>query len=209
MRSHRGGAAFSLPIRAKLGCLLVSVLLGIRFFARRDEFQPSQPVGRKIVAQCVSTGRTTVPPQPRNGAEAPGQRPFFRPVPGLAYAARLLPTALRRGLLSCALRALCAVSSAAFRHVEKSGGLSHQFREQPRGHHLAPFGLCALSRLRLAAMWNKAEAYPTNSARIRAATSLPRSPVSPVGPTHDGQPASQAQEDSRPAVWRSNSGARR
>src|ERR1035438_5361019 len=38
-------------------------------------FQASQPVGRKIVAQCVSTGRTTVPPQPRNGAEEPGPRP--------------------------------------------------------------------------------------------------------------------------------------
>jgi hypothetical protein len=31
---------------------------------------------------------------------------FFRPVPGLANAARLLPTALRRRLLSFALRAL-------------------------------------------------------------------------------------------------------
>jgi hypothetical protein len=31
-------------------------------------FHAAQPVGRKKVAQCVSTGRATVPPQPRNGA---------------------------------------------------------------------------------------------------------------------------------------------
>ena len=84
------------------------VLLGIRFFARCDEFRASQPAGRKIVAQCASTGRASVPPQPRNGAEEPLRRSFFRPVPGLANAARLLPTALRRGLLSFALRALRA-----------------------------------------------------------------------------------------------------
>jgi hypothetical protein len=53
---------------------------------------------------------------------------------------------------------------------------------------------------------NSSAVYPINSARMRAATSLPRSPVSPVGPTHDGHPASQAQSASRPAVWRSNSG---
>src|ERR1035438_1618553 len=41
---------------------------------------------------------------------------FFRLVPGLANAARVLPTALRRGLLSCALRALRAVSFAACRY---------------------------------------------------------------------------------------------
>ena len=30
-----------------------------------------------------------------------------------------------------------------------------------------------------------------SSARIRRAASLPRSPISPIGPTQDGQPASQ------------------
>ena len=86
-------------------------------FARRDEFRASQPAGRKIVAQCASTGRATVPPQPRNGAEEPVRQSFFRPVPGLANASRLLPTAGRRGLLSCALRALRAVLFAACRYV--------------------------------------------------------------------------------------------
>ena len=85
------------------------------FFVRRDDFHAAQPVGRKIVAQCVSTGRKTVPPQPRDGAEGPESRSFFRPVQGLANTVRLLPTALRRGLLSCALRALRAISFAACR----------------------------------------------------------------------------------------------
>src|SRR5450631_691825 len=76
--------------------------------SRAATIQASQPAGRKIVAQCVSTGRATVPPQPRNGAKEPLRRSLFRPVPGLANAARLLPTALRRGLLSFALRALRA-----------------------------------------------------------------------------------------------------
>src|ERR1035438_6140543 len=80
-------------------------------------FQASQPAGRKIVAQCVSTGSAMVPPQPRNGAEEPRRRSFFRPVPGLANAAGLLPTARRRGLLSVALRALRAVSFAACRYA--------------------------------------------------------------------------------------------
>ena len=57
------------------------------FLRAPRRFQASQPVGRKIVAQCVSTGRTTVPRQPRNGAEETGRRSFFRPVPGLANAA--------------------------------------------------------------------------------------------------------------------------
>ena len=46
-----------------------------------------------------------VPPQPRDGAEEAARRSFLRPVPGLANAACLLPTAVRRGLLSFALRA--------------------------------------------------------------------------------------------------------
>src|ERR1019366_5462420 len=77
--------------------------------ARRDDFQTAQPEGRKIVAQCASTGRTSVRSQPRDGAEEPTSWSFFRPVPGLANAFRLLPTAVRRGLLSVALRALRAV----------------------------------------------------------------------------------------------------
>src|ERR1035441_5992357 len=58
----------------------------------------AQPVGRKTVAQCASTGRETVPPQPRNEAEG-----SFAPFPGCQ-----LPTAVRRGPLSIALRALRA-----------------------------------------------------------------------------------------------------
>src|ERR1019366_9140281 len=82
--------------------------------------QASQPAGRKIIAQCVSTGRKTVPPQPRNGAEEPVRRSFFRPVPGLENAARPPPTALRRGLLSVALRAL----RAACRYAGQAGSRS-------------------------------------------------------------------------------------
>src|SRR5665811_1811076 len=43
--------------------------------------------------------------------------PLFRPVPGLANAACLLPTAMRRGLLSVALRALRTIPFAACRYV--------------------------------------------------------------------------------------------
>src|ERR1019366_9188377 len=43
------------------------------------------------------------------------RRSFLRPVPGLANAARLLPTAVRRGLLSFALRALRAGCLPALR----------------------------------------------------------------------------------------------
>src|ERR1035441_4416011 len=68
----------------------------------------TQPVGRKIIAQCVSTGRRTVSPQPRNGAEELTRRPILSPRSGADNAARPLPTAVRRGLLSCALRALGA-----------------------------------------------------------------------------------------------------
>ena len=49
----------------------ISVLLGVRFFARRDEFRASQPEGRKRIAQCVSTGKDAAAPQPRDGAEEP------------------------------------------------------------------------------------------------------------------------------------------
>jgi hypothetical protein len=52
------------------------------FFVRRDDFHAAQPVGRKIVAQCVSTGRKTVPPQPRDGAEEPARSFFLRPFRG-------------------------------------------------------------------------------------------------------------------------------
>src|ERR1019366_4697716 len=95
--------------------------------------QASQPAGRKIVAQCVSTGRATVPPQPRNGAEEAVRRSFFRPVPGLANGAGLLPTALRRGLLSVALRALRAVSFAACRYVGQDGILRAGWQPAPAG----------------------------------------------------------------------------
>src|ERR1035438_4957414 len=64
---------------------------GGSFFSRRGDSHAVQPAGRKIVAQCGSTGRKTVPPQPRYGAEEPTRRSFLRPVPGLANVARLLP----------------------------------------------------------------------------------------------------------------------
>src|ERR1017187_4989302 len=76
-------------------------------------FHVVQPGGRKRVAQCASTGRKMVPPQPRAGAEEPTRRSFLTPRPGAAKRARLLPTAVRRGLLSCALRALSTVPFAA------------------------------------------------------------------------------------------------
>src|ERR1019366_5132105 len=59
---------------------------------------------------------------------------LYRPVPGLANAARPLPTALRRGLLSCALRALRAVSFAACRYAGQIVNL------QPIGNRLDPEG---------------------------------------------------------------------
>jgi hypothetical protein len=55
-----------------------------------DEFQ-AQPEGRKIVAQCVSTGRGAVPPQPRDGAEEHTRQSVLRPVPGLANALACYP----------------------------------------------------------------------------------------------------------------------
>ena len=85
------------------------------FFAQRSIHHAAQPEGRKRVAQCASTGRTSVPPQPRDGAEEPTRPSFFRPVPGLANTARLLPTAVRRGLLSFALRAGCTTPGGLLR----------------------------------------------------------------------------------------------
>ena len=53
------------------------VLLGIRFFARRDEFHATQPAGRKIVAQCVGTGRETGPASaPGRGGRTEAAAPF-------------------------------------------------------------------------------------------------------------------------------------
>jgi hypothetical protein len=94
----------------------VHVQLSISFFARRDDFDAAQPEGRKIVAQCASTGRKTVPPQPRTGRKNRRGGPFLRPVPGLANAPACYP------------------------------------RRRAVGHYLSPFGLCALSRLRLSDM---------------------------------------------------------
>ena len=51
----------------------------------------AQPVGRKIVAQCVSTGRATVQPEPRYGAEEATVWSLFRPVPGLLNAVAWYP----------------------------------------------------------------------------------------------------------------------
>ena len=89
-----GGALLSLLVCALCGAGLVYplVLLGVgavvlllpsvHFFARRDDFHAVQPVGRKIVAQCVSTGSTTVQPQPRDGAEQPTSRSSLTPRSG-------------------------------------------------------------------------------------------------------------------------------
>src|ERR1035437_7753554 len=85
------------------------MLLSIHFFVGSDDFHAASPEGRKRVAQCASTGRTTVPPQPRNGAAEPTRRPLLSPRSGLGQRSHLLPTAVRRGLLSFALRALRAV----------------------------------------------------------------------------------------------------
>ena len=77
VRFVSGGALLSLLICAPCGAGLVYPLvflgigvavLALHFFTRRDDFQAVQPVGRKIVAQCVSTGSTTVQSQPRDGA---------------------------------------------------------------------------------------------------------------------------------------------
>ena len=51
----------------------------------------------------------------RVGAEEAGRRLFLRPVPGLTNTARLLPTAVRRGLLSFALRAGCTAPGGFLR----------------------------------------------------------------------------------------------
>ena len=69
-------------------------------------YRQAQPEGRKRVAQCASTGRKTVPPQPRDGAEEHTRRSLLTPRSGAGQLARLLPTAVRRGLFSFALRAL-------------------------------------------------------------------------------------------------------
>src|ERR1017187_4067835 len=107
----------------------------------------TQPVGRKIIAQCVSTGRRTVSPQPRNGADELTRRPILSPRSGADNAARLLPTAVRPGVAACAPRAVGA---------GRSNGRGHPFFAPgpgaipppaccPRlcalGYYLAPFGL--------------------------------------------------------------------
>ena len=79
-------------------------LLSTSFFARRDDFHAAQSEGRKMVAQCARTGRKTA--QPRDGAEERMRRSLLTPRPGAGKRARLAPTAVRRGLLSFALRAL-------------------------------------------------------------------------------------------------------
>ena len=93
VRFVSGGALLSLLVCALCGAGLVYplVLLGIgvvvvlrsmHFVARRDNFLAGQPVGRKIVAQGVSTGSTTVQPQPRDGAEQPTSRSSLTPRSG-------------------------------------------------------------------------------------------------------------------------------
>jgi hypothetical protein len=52
-------------------------------------------------------------------------------------------------------------------------------------------------------------AHPSSACTRRRATSLPRSPTSPTGPTHEGQPASHSHADKRSAVWRNSLGASR
>src|ERR1035438_1918942 len=77
-----------------------------RRYARRDDLHPTQPEGRKIVAQCAGTGRRMVTaPAPGPGRKNQRGGPFFRPVPGLPNTARATH-GCRRGLLSFALRAV-------------------------------------------------------------------------------------------------------
>ena len=88
VRFVSGAAVLSLLVCALCGAGLVYplVFLGVgvavlllpstHFFAR------VQPVGRKIIAQCVSTGSTTVQPQPRDGAEQPTSRSSLTPRSG-------------------------------------------------------------------------------------------------------------------------------
>jgi hypothetical protein len=68
--SRVAGGSHQLPIADASIDLLIChhALLSIHFFARHDEFHEAQPEGRKRVAQCVSTGSTTVPcPAPVRG----------------------------------------------------------------------------------------------------------------------------------------------
>jgi hypothetical protein len=119
--NHRqNGLNLSVGVRKAGG---VVVLLSISFFARRDDLHEAQPEGRKIIAQCASTGRTTVPcPAPVRGGRTV-RRYLLTPRSGATQCVRLLPTAVRRGLLSFALRALRLVLFAACRYAGQVGNL--------------------------------------------------------------------------------------
>src|ERR1035438_391589 len=87
-----------------IGVVVVLLLPSMHFFAR------VQPVGRKIIAQCVSTGSTTVQSQPRDGAEQPTS---LTPRSGAGKRRGPATHGWRRGLLSAALRALRAGGAPA------------------------------------------------------------------------------------------------
>src|ERR1035437_1152473 len=114
------------------------VLLSIPFFARRDDFHAAQPEGRKIVAQCASTGRKTVPPPPRDGAEEPTRRSLLTPRSGAGKRARRLPTAVRRGLLSFALRALRTLSCLRLAAMRGSLASCGRVANPPQVSNLPP-----------------------------------------------------------------------
>src|ERR1035437_444417 len=89
--------------------------------------------------------------------------PLFHPVPGLATAACLLPAAMRRGLLSVALRALRTIPFAACRHVGQVGSLMplvFSFEERNRIPHIrfrsVWSGLCAWET------WHRVPRFPVD-----------------------------------------------
>ena len=114
VRFVSGGALLSLLVCALCGAGLAYplVLLGIGVAVL--VLHAVQPVGRKTVAQCVSTGSTTDQPQPRDGAEQPAP---LTPRSGAGERRGPATHGWRRGLLSAALRALHAGPLAGARHA--------------------------------------------------------------------------------------------
>ena len=117
VRFVSGGALLSLLVCALCGAGLVYTLvfLGIGVVVLLlPSMHAVQPVGRKIIAQCVSTGSTTVQPQPRDGAE---QLTSLAPRTGAGKRRAPATHGWRRGLLSIALRALIPAILATKGHL--------------------------------------------------------------------------------------------
>src|ERR1019366_5768573 len=102
--------------------------------------------------------------------------PLFRPVPGLANAACLLPTAMRRGLLSVALRALRTIPFAACRYVGQVVNLrgGWPIANRPQIHNLLHKG-CASGDYLVVTVASPAR-RPSPVAVIFTRPALPRSP---------------------------------